>query len=129
MNCASCGDTLLPGARFCITCGQAVPAVGATERLNSTITKQPISEAGLIALCQRAFACGAENVVIAIHPRDTFGPIRELPMFIPAPPMRIMFSVPSTWTYDDHLVGIFREAEIWVKPWAAQGYACIQEVT
>jgi len=129
MNCSNCDDTLLPNARFCITCGQVAPAVGATERLDSTITKQPISEAGLTALCRRAFECGAENVVIAIHPRDTFGPVRELPMFIPALPVHIIPSVPHAWAYDDHLVGIYGAAEIWIKPWAVQGYACMQEAT
>jgi hypothetical protein len=36
MNCASCGDVLPFGARYCITCGRAVATTGPTERLDTS---------------------------------------------------------------------------------------------
>lgn len=134
-RCPSCHDELPPRARFCIECGHAVAATGnteriaatgATERLGETIMKQPISSDGLEALCQRAFESGIERIVVAIHHEDTVA-VFGLAEFIDVPLYRLDRATRDEF-FSDRFLGVYRTAEIWVKPWAIRGYACMQEV-
>jgi hypothetical protein len=133
-RCPSCNDELPTAARFCIECGRTVAATGETERIATTgatkrlddgIEKEPITAEGLQALSQRAFERGAERIIIAVR-YDDVAAISSLTGFIEVSFFRRGRATRDE-TLSNRLLGIYQAAEIWIKPWAVQGYACMQE--